>query len=80
MKRKQFPTNHAISAVLLPSIYEDIGLDGNNDGDIKGGQIPGKDYDIFLSLGPLQVRQDYRMREASFWKLLDTIEPKIPLP
>ena len=58
--------NYAISAVLLPSIYEDIGLDGNNDGDIKGGQIPGKDYDIFVSLGPLQVRLDYRMREASF--------------
>ena len=57
----QLTINQAISTVLLPSIYEDIGLDGNNDGDIKGGRITGTKTvtqsrlmveDIFASLDP----------------------------
>ena len=34
--------------------------------------------EIFASLGPLQARRAYRMREDSFWKLLDLIETQLP--
>ena len=82
-----FQMGRAVASTLILLLLHDfVSQRGRQTAVGHKGRVPGsktrhrqraKLQDIFNEYGPIYVRRAYRMKEASFWRLLDLIEPNI---
>ena len=73
-----------VAGVVIPPIVDAYYFFDNDGYGRKEGQatiprVRRHISQIFMELGATQLRRAYRMSEASFWRLLDLIAPKLPL-